>query len=223
MATRLTRRESKALTQRRLISAAREVFVRRGFHAATLEAVADEAGFTTGAVYSNFANKADLFLAVLDQHLGARVRDMAAIVAGEATVTAQMRAMARYWNKRRHDGPLWNLALIEFWAFAARDPELRQQFADRHERLLEELARVQEEAAAQRGQELPVSALDLQRAASAINHGMALEWLVSPDLVSEELLEWAFDRLARDPVSAEGQARSRSRNQPTRRRGGVGR
>jgi AcrR family transcriptional regulator len=220
MAHRLTRKESKALTQRRLVAAARTVFVRRGFHAATLEAVAEEAGFTTGAVYSNFANKADLFLAVLDGHLEGRVRDMAVMVAREETVAAQMGAMARYWNERRQEGPLWNLALIEFWAFAARDPELRQQFADRHERLLSELARLQEEAAAERGQVLPVSALDLQRAASAINHGMALEWLVSPDLVPEALLGWAFERLVPEPAVPSGRIRP-SKQRPARREKGV--
>jgi AcrR family transcriptional regulator len=220
MAVRLTRKESKALTQRRLISAARTVFLRRGFHAATLEAVAEEAGFTTGAVYSNFANKADLFLAVLDEHVEARVADMAAIVAREETVAAQMRAMARYWNGQREQGPLWNLALIEFWAFAARDPELREQFAGRHERLLGELARVQEEAAAQRGENLPVSTLDLQRAASAINHGMALEWLVSRDLVSGELLEWVFDRLVPELALPK---RGRSTKQPSGRGKGSAR
>lgn len=208
MAHRLTRTESKALTQRRLVSAARTVFVSRGFHAATLEAVAEEAGFTTGAVYSNFANKADLFLAVLDEHLEDRVRDMAALLAGAESVAAQMEAMARYWNERRQEGPLWNLALVEFWAFAARDPDLRQRFADRHERLLGELAGLQEEAAAKRGQALPASALDLQRAASAINHGMALEWLVSPDLVPEELLGWVFERLVSESAVPAGRIRS---------------
>jgi AcrR family transcriptional regulator len=221
MAERLTRKESKALTQRRLVAAARTVFVDRGFHAATLEAVAEEAGFTTGAVYSNFANKADLFLAVLDEHLEGRVRDMAAIVAREETVVAQMQAMARYWNERRQEGPLWNLALVEFWAFAARDPELRQRFADRHERLLCELARLQDEAAAERGQVLPIPALDLQRAGLAINHGMALEWLVSPDLVPEALLEWAFERLVVEPAVPTGRIRPSNNGRHGEKKGVV--
>jgi AcrR family transcriptional regulator len=51
------------------MASARQLFLRRGFHAASLEQVAEEAGFTIGAVYSRFGSKADLFLAILDQHV----------------------------------------------------------------------------------------------------------------------------------------------------------
>jgi len=63
---RLTRPERKAQTRERLLATAKEILLRRGFHAATLDDIALHAGVTKGAVYSNFAGKADLFLAVVD-------------------------------------------------------------------------------------------------------------------------------------------------------------
>ena len=64
---RLTRAESAERTRRRLLVAAQRVFFERGFHGASLEAVAEEAGLTKGAVYSRFEDKADLFLAYREE------------------------------------------------------------------------------------------------------------------------------------------------------------
>src|SRR5438105_15844263 len=71
--TRLTRAESQARTRAHLLEAAAEVFARRGFHGASVEEVADVAGYTKGAVYSNFASKDELFLAVLEGRMQAQV------------------------------------------------------------------------------------------------------------------------------------------------------
>src|SRR6478609_4630153 len=65
---RMTRAESKQQTRAAILAAAREVFARDGFHGATLDRVAEAAGFTKGAVYSAFDSKADLFLAVYEAH-----------------------------------------------------------------------------------------------------------------------------------------------------------
>src|SRR6266540_3195196 len=71
---RSIREEQRALTRARLLEAAGSVFARRGFHAASLDEVAREAGATTGAIYSNFEGKEDLFLAVFEEHVASQVR-----------------------------------------------------------------------------------------------------------------------------------------------------
>jgi AcrR family transcriptional regulator len=77
------RDEQKALTRRRLLDAAETVFARRGFHGASVEEIAREAGATTGAVYSNFAGKEDLFLALFEERIATDVADYSQIVATE--------------------------------------------------------------------------------------------------------------------------------------------
>src|SRR5580765_1647639 len=64
---RLTREESQARTRAELLRAAYRLFLRDGFVATSLAAIAEEAGVTKGAVYSNFESKEDLFLAMLQQ------------------------------------------------------------------------------------------------------------------------------------------------------------
>src|SRR5207237_7478801 len=64
---RLTRDEKKAQTRERLIDAASQVFARKGFAATSLDEVAETAGLTKGAVYSNFESKEDLVRSVLEE------------------------------------------------------------------------------------------------------------------------------------------------------------
>ncbi|MDF2743270.1 MAG: transcriptional regulator, TetR family, partial [Actinomycetia bacterium] len=106
---RLTRAEKSAQTRAELMASARQLFLRHGFHACSLELVAEEAGFTIGAVYSRFGSKADLFLAILDQP----IPDHAELLAG--------RRMALLERERE-----WFPLVLEFWSHAARDERLRQ-------------------------------------------------------------------------------------------------
>lgn len=68
----ITHAERNAETRRRLITSARRIFLRKGFHAASLADVAKDAGYTKGAVFSQFDSKADLFLALLEERSSER-------------------------------------------------------------------------------------------------------------------------------------------------------
>src|ERR1700752_4485412 len=65
---RLTPERRRELTRTALVEAAAEVFARRGFEGASLEEIAEVAGFTRGAIYSNFGSKDELMLAVVERY-----------------------------------------------------------------------------------------------------------------------------------------------------------
>src|SRR3954454_19188950 len=105
---RQTQPERRQKTRTRLLAAATRVFARHGYHAATLDEIAAEAGFTKGALYYNFASKEELFLALLDQHIASRVallRELgsqaspadARLSTGAARTTSSLRA-EREWS-----------------------------------------------------------------------------------------------------------------------------
>ena len=73
---RMTQAERREETRDQLLTAAARVFARNGFHATSLEAVAEEAGFSRGAVYYNFADKEELFLELLDRRCAERAQDL---------------------------------------------------------------------------------------------------------------------------------------------------
>src|SRR5437588_6718205 len=66
---KLTPERRRELTRTTLIDAAADVFAKRGFHAASLEEIAETAGFTRGAIYKNFENKEELFYAVIERRI----------------------------------------------------------------------------------------------------------------------------------------------------------
>jgi AcrR family transcriptional regulator len=185
---RLTRAEKSAQTRAQLMASARQLFLRRGFHAASLELVAEEAGFTIGAVYSRFGSKADLFLAILDEHIDRIVAEVAQV----ATLDQPLGAHAELLAGRRMDllerEREWFPLVLEFWSHAARDERLRREFGARHERLVGAYAGLIEADYARLGLPLPMAPEVLARAVVAMGNGIALERLADPGRVPEGLL-----------------------------------
>ena len=186
MAVRLSRAERREQTRQELISAAEACFVTRGFHATSVDQVAERAGYTKGAVYSNFAAKEDLFFAVYER----RVQRMQTEVepglrqAG-AEHTFDWLATTMIERRDRDDG--WLAVFLEFWAHALRNPELRDRFAAIHAGHLEPLAEAVQQLAEDRGLALPadVTASQVVLAWNAMEVGLGLERLTRRQAVDE--------------------------------------
>ena len=126
---RLTREQSKAATRDRLLSAARTVFARRGLHGASVEEIASEAGFSTGALYSNFDGKENLFLALMEREIDKHAREMAEVVANRTSVADRATGGAQQWMTLIEREPELLLLFMEFWAYGVRDARMRPQVA----------------------------------------------------------------------------------------------
>jgi AcrR family transcriptional regulator len=192
---RLTREERKSQTRDRVLEAAQDLFLRQGFHATSLEQIAAEAGFTKGAVFSNFESKADLFLALIDLRTPQRTAAMDRALARRGrTVGEDARRAARAYMRTAHHPREWSALLTEFWAYASRDPSLRPELARRHETVLDALTqRIQATAGAQ-GLELTLPARLMAQALWSIAQGVVLEQLVEGEAASD-LVEVAWEAL----------------------------
>jgi AcrR family transcriptional regulator len=186
-AQRLTREERKSQTRERLLDAAAAVFATRGYHAASVDEIAARAGFSTGALYSNFAGKEDLFLELFERHVAERVRMLEAAVDSLPSAEARAHGAAESVMQWLREEPGMFLLFIEFWAYAVRDPELRPRFAARSGALREACARLLAQGAEDLGLELPLSADRLGTAVHALGTGIALERVADPDAVDDEL------------------------------------
>jgi AcrR family transcriptional regulator len=190
MATRpLSRAERREQTRDDLIAAADRLFVEGGFHATSLHQIAAAAGYTKGAVYSNFASKEDLFFAVyerrVERDVAERERALAeADDAAEGIVAAAASVAAR---RGRPDADGWLAVFFEFWTHVLRHPEHRERFAAIHARAVEPYVNHMERLAAQRGVELPMDSRQLTVAVYAMTTGISLERLTQPDVVDAEL------------------------------------
>jgi AcrR family transcriptional regulator len=187
---RETRAERQARTRAELISTAATVFARRGYKGASVEEIAEETGYSHGAVYSNFEGKADLFLAVFEDYMAVRVRELAetqAALAEDAPLQARARALADQWMDRLARDRESVLLHMEFIAHAGRDRELAGRFGTRSAAMREAVARYISSYEEEAGAELPVPADDLALVLRALGIGLAVESLVSPDAVRQDL------------------------------------
>lgn len=186
---RLTQTERKERTRADLVATAHEAFLERGFHGASLDDIAEEAGYSKGAVYSNFAGKDELFLAVLDSYAERRARVLADAIFDEENIEDSFRAVAREITAADVGEPRWTPLLLEFWAHASRRPALRAAVTERRERFFTIVAGLIEELAARHGARLRMPAKEIARGSSALARGIALDRLLAPHTVSGDLFE----------------------------------
>ncbi len=187
---RESRAQKQARTRIELLATGAKVFARRGYNGASVEEIAEEAGYSHGAVYSNFDGKADLFLAVFEEYMAERARELAATqvdVSEDAPLEARARALADQWMERFANDRESFVLHMEFIAHAGRDPELAGRFGSRSAALREAISRYiahyQEEA----GIELALPPEDLALVLRALGIGLAVEALVGPETVRQDL------------------------------------
>lgn len=190
------------------MAAARRAFLARGYHGASLEQIADEAGFSKGVVYSQFENKADLFLALLEDRIEERADENASFVEalvaeGGCSVDHGVRALAEHVIRREHADAAWGLLVVEFRVHAARNPDLNLRYADLHERTVDGVARVVATIYEHAGDPPPLPPADLARLLLTVGSGARLEHATNADvlpiaLVAELLagLSTSFDMAA---------------------------
>ena len=181
MTLRLSRTERREKTRHDLLDAAEACFVTRGFHATSVDEVAERAGYTKGAVYSNFASKEDLFFGVYQRRIDHVLTD---VVPGlrQAGAVRAFDTLATGTIQRRESDDGWLAVFFEFWAHVLRHPELRARFAESHSRFLEPLTDGVRQLAAERGRSLPsdVTPFQVALAWNAMEVGLGLERLTQP-------------------------------------------
>ena len=135
----LPRVEQVAANRRVLLNAALGVFREVGYAAASVDAIAEAAGFTKGAVYSHFSSKADLFLSLLEDRLAERARHALEITSRRSSPSDGYDLVYQMFADSRADGR-WRLAVLEFRVVAARDLELNARYAAAHRRSVDDVA-----------------------------------------------------------------------------------
>ena len=174
-ARRSRREERKEETRRELIASAARTFARRGFNAASLDEIAREAGYSTGAVYWHFKGKDDLFLAVFEAYATSRVADIDAVRSAAAgDLPERHRAFADDWMRRLADEPEIVVLVLEFAVHAWRHPPLRAELAARMALVRQALGQIIEDDARKHDVKLPLPAAEVATALREMGVGLAL-------------------------------------------------
>jgi AcrR family transcriptional regulator len=204
---RLTRQESKEATRTRLLEAAERLFIRKGFDDTSVDEISEMAGYSRGAFYSNFDDKRQLFLAVIDRRRPKALDDLDEIFQ-RISEPAERIAAVREWFSNR-----WRLkdsiALqMEFSLRAMRDRNVRQHLAELWQRELEKCAVsvcrhfcATDGLPPDRPEIIGLVLLAVAQGLGTLAHDTGPEW----EHMYTEAARLAFDRIAAPQISERGQ------------------
>ena len=184
---RLTRKEKQAHTRMCLMKAAAKVFAKRGLQHASIDEVAEEAGYTKGAFYANFKNKEELFLAMLDERFAERLEEIERVIGSDEAPEEQARRAGDDFTRAVVADPEWERLFFEFSAYAARNEDFRQELVTRYRSLRGSVADAYRRRAERFGIEPPLSVEQISLMTFAMAKGVALEKLLEPEAIDDEL------------------------------------
>jgi len=194
-AQRLTRDEARRQTRERLLDAAADVFKSLGYNGASLEAIAETAGYTKGAIYSNFDTKADLFKALVDRHMDAEIAIQARQFAGKS-LEEVIGELDDVFERQVERDPRWAALEIEFALAGMRDPEVRRRLVAGSEDLRDRSGASIDALLAKADRTTSFTGRELSVLFSAMATGLALQRMLEPDTVDPHLLVRASRCLA---------------------------
>ena len=207
------RRVRKAEVRARILAAARELFASRGFDRVSLEQIAEAAGFSKGAVYSNFAGKDELFFelaeSIVDERIDVLRRSAAARTDDDVPLVPRLSDLARRIGAElgaigRAD-PAWQRLSLEFWLRGHGNPELHQRLTDKRRLLHARIAEVFQAETRAAGIELSgADAHTLALAVVALSNGLGFESIIDADAVPPDLLGELFSRLVGGMLAQSG-------------------
>ncbi|MGV9663424.1 TetR/AcrR family transcriptional regulator [Nocardia niigatensis] len=178
---RLTRTESQARTRADLLATAREMFLTDGYAKTSLERVAEEAGYSKGAVYSNFRTKSALCLEVLALIHETKFGEVSELLAGEDTLEARLDRF-QDWAERTLGDVGWTMLEFEFAIVARDDPALQAALVSSLSLVRGTVAAQLQSLADSMGMRLPMPAGDAATAVLGLGLGLGIQRAIDPSL-----------------------------------------
>jgi AcrR family transcriptional regulator len=194
------RRPGRAAVRRRLLDAAPAVFAEQGFAGASLDQVAEAAGLTKGAIYSNFASKDDLFFAMMKDQVMNRIEAVRTALAASSPGTDGQQArhdIGRLLTEAFTQQREWQLVFLDFWQRAVRDDDVRAQFVAHRRALRAAIAESVEQILGRAPAPGQLTVDDVVTVVLALSNGLAIEQYADPGLVSDDLFGRVLAQLSR--------------------------
>jgi AcrR family transcriptional regulator len=183
------RSERRTRTRAQLLDAAARVYGRRGFDGATVDEVAEEAGFTKGAVYDHFGSKENLLIALLDEHLAGQIAEQIALFDATRETAERPRPGADRWMRELTEDPDAFRLFVEAWVHSQRDDELGARIRTGMDAWSEMFKSFGRERVSEGELEVPEAVLEqVATTFLALGIGLGIVKLTDPDGVPDGLL-----------------------------------
>jgi TetR/AcrR family transcriptional regulator, transcriptional repressor of aconitase len=179
---RLSREESQKQTRARLLDSAQEIFARNGFAGASVDQIAEHAGYSKGAVYSNFESKEALFLELLKDHMSQELKELRALLDHSGSAQEILSALKERYSSMEKQVALAMLS-SEFQLQAGRHPEFAEPFAALYRDQRTAIAELVNLVAQKAGVPTPVNSMEIATSLMGLTHGIALQRAADPGSV----------------------------------------
>ncbi len=196
----LTPERRRQQTRDHLLEAAAQVFGERGYHGASIDDIAAAAGFTKGAVYSNFKSKEDLFLALLESRFASELEDLKSVLASSDVGPGYRLSDFVTLIVEQPNDPArvtWGTLYEEFHLYARRNPEARAKLAELDRRDVASVAEILRTERRRLNLDAATSPEDAARITLALTRGIAMMQETDPEAVDDRFLESMLEFLAR--------------------------
>ena len=184
---RLTRPQQREQTRERLLGSALEVFEARGYAESSLEEIAERAGYTRKAVYSNFSGKSELLLEIVERRFQSHIDRIEALLAEETSSERKTIDVGSVFGDYLSQEGAWGKLFHEFCSVASRDEEIGSRFRACFRARKQILVRLVESEVRSKGIELAVPVERLVAGILALFTGLSVEKTIDPDDVDEAL------------------------------------
>lgn len=184
---RLTREDTQRVTRERLLASAYEVFARRGYAEASVEQIAEHAGYSKGAVYSNFESKQALFLELLRQRMEDDIRWSHELLASSEDAQDILRSLGERFQEFEQKLD-WCLISAEFQLEANRRPEIATAYAELLRKNRKALAGIVAALFRKANRPLPMPAQELAAMMMGMVQGLAMQRAADPEAVPRGML-----------------------------------
>jgi AcrR family transcriptional regulator len=180
----------RARTRAKLIATAAEVIGEKGYDRASLEEIAARAGMTRGAIYGNFKNKEELFLALVASHW----KPIVPLLKPGASLKEQMRILGKTVAQEARSRRNTAAAATAFQLYTLTNEPMRQHMMKQNAAVYRRMAKVLVQFIPER--ELPMPATQFVRVLDAMITGLLFTYFQTPKLLTEDIFIAAFEALA---------------------------
>jgi AcrR family transcriptional regulator len=192
---RLTQEERKKETRQLLVESAVETFAALGFHGASVDKIAEHAGFSKGAVYAHFHTKEELFLAIVEHQMHVHIHNIQQVINEQHSLSHFIETMNEYFDSVRETNRTWSMLNMEFLLYTMRDQSVRHKWATMLTESVEQLSKSIKHLMSKESHHSTLSEDELAWTILSLENGIAIFHYISEDHVPLNLYGKALQNI----------------------------
>lgn len=192
---RLTQEERKKETRQLLLESAFETFAQLGFQGASVDKIAEYAGFSKGAFYAHFNSKEELFLTILEQQIHLHVDNIHQVIDQQLSFSHFIETMDEHFLSVRQENRTWSMLNMEFLLYAMREESVRKKWSKLITESVEQISKDIEKLMSKENHESSLSSVEMAWTILSLENGMAIFYFISEDRVPLNLYGKALQNL----------------------------